>query len=459
MPSKLPFRRGLWWLADGLLLAALIAYAVAGMPLATYHGDEGMFIYASTDYFDAFVRGDWASLTTEPPYFIDSRPHLRLLNGNVNRHVIGFTLDANGYTEADLPIPPGWNWGLTYSENVAASWLPRKDVLNTARAPSMGFWAVALLAMFALARRVGGRAVAYPAVILLGLNAPLLLNVRRATSEAYLVAFGLLTILVAATIAARVTDQQRANPLLWAGLVVCGALAMASKHTGVVYLVGAWGWVFFAGVLTARRVRRWRPFLQTTGAALVAGLVTIALWVGLSPAMWNDPLARFGDLLAIRTEIIDVQVFNDPGAPMSLAERAWFMVAQPFGGPSHYEVASWGDEPDIIAQINAYEGSGLAGLPAWAGWIVWGLAVVGVTVIISGRGRPRPYSSMGGVRAAGIAVWLAANVLVLLANPLPWQRYALPLVPVIALLAGVGVGGLMARLSAQIRTKPPLAEE
>jgi hypothetical protein len=121
MPSKWHSKR-LRWGFDALLLAALLVYVFAGVPLAPFHGDEGMQIYATRDYVTAFIERNPVELVTSPPYYIDSRPYLRLINGSVQRYAAGFVLyTVGGHTLDDLPIEPGWNWGLNYAENVAGS--------------------------------------------------------------------------------------------------------------------------------------------------------------------------------------------------------------------------------------------------------------------------------------------------------------------------------------------------
>ena len=64
--------------------------------------------------------------------------------------------------------------------------------------------------------------------------------------------------------------------------------------------------------------------------------------------------------------------------------------------------------------------AGLLGIP------LTGLAGFGLAV----AGRRRQW---------GLWLWFAVSAASALVNPLPWQRYYLPLVPVATLLAGVGI--------------------
>jgi hypothetical protein len=59
-------------------------------------------------------------------------------------------------------------------------------------------------------------------------------------------------------------------------------------------------------------------------------------------------------------------------------------------------------------------------------------------------------------------VWLAGTLVMLLLNPLPWQRYYLPLIPIYTLLSSVGLRaltGLIVERPEQHPTKEPLVSE
>jgi hypothetical protein len=85
-----------------------------------------MQVYATLDYYTAFVERHPQDLLTNPPYIIDSRPHLRLINGSLQRYGAGLAFAIAGYTVEDLPNAPGWNWGLNYDENVAGGGFPKQ---------------------------------------------------------------------------------------------------------------------------------------------------------------------------------------------------------------------------------------------------------------------------------------------------------------------------------------------
>jgi hypothetical protein len=105
------------------------------------------------------------------------------------------------------------------------------------------------------------------------------------------------------------------------------------------------------------------------------------------------------------------------------------IIRQPFVSPAqHFEVAFWGEIPEIRAEIAAYMESPLSGVQfgLWIGGALTLLAAVGIVVALR-----KPLT-------VGLIVWFGVTALSLLANPLPWQRYYLPLIPPGILLASLG---------------------
>jgi hypothetical protein len=422
MLTSSKFRRGL----DALWLAALAVFILAGMPLATFHGDEAMQIYMSHDYATALIYGEPVRLLSDGPFDIDSDPHLRIINGSVNRYGIGLGWHLAGLTNGDLPPRPGWDWGLNYAQNVETGHRPADTLLMASRASSTIFLALSAVVMFAIGGQMGGRPVAYLASALYSLNPILLLNGRRAMMEGSMLFFGLLAILIALLI-----SRKSRGWGWWLALAITSGLALASKHTAAVLVAGAFGWIG----LTALIQRDWRALGKTVLKLALAGSLTIILFVGLSPALWYDPPARFQDLVRLRAELLDIQVQVNPDAPTSLIERISGIIATPFmQAPQHYEVASWGEAGPILQEIDRYMASPLSG---WQFGPVLGalltiLAVVGLATLRGWR--------------AGLWVWLGLTLALLVFNPLPWQRYYLPWIPLATLLASLGAAALIGRI-------------
>ncbi|RMF82112.1 MAG: phospholipid carrier-dependent glycosyltransferase [Chloroflexi bacterium] len=419
-------------LFDAVWLLLLIVYVIAGIKEASFHGDEAMQIYMSNDYATAFIYRQPRELMTEPPYDIDADAQLRILNGSVNRYAIGLSWHLAGLTTGDLPPAPGWDWGLSYERNVETGHRPSDELLLAARASSTLFLALSAVVMFAIGWQFGGRLPAYLISAIYVLNPVVLLNGRRAMQEGAFLFFGLLTVFIAISITRR---QERAQAIRWwwAGLVLAGALALASKHSAAVFVTAAFGWIFVAQFF---RTFNRRDVLQTTGKLLLSGLVVIVLFVAMSPALWSNPIARFVDLIAERRTLIDIQVTAHTDGAMNFVERVEALIMQPFVEPTmHFEVASWRDAEAIVAESQHFDRSPLSGIRFGRpfGWLLTALSIAGLMLLLLPRGVERV--SHG--QAAGVLVWLVVTAASLLLNPLPWQRYYLPLIPILALFAGI----------------------
>lgn len=424
-----------------LYLIALAAFILAGYPLATFHGDEAMQIYMSHDYATAFIYGSPDQLKTSPPYPIDSDQHLRLINGSFNRYAIGLSWQVAGLNTGDLPPRPGWDWGLSYTDNAATHHRPSEALLNAARFSSALLLALSAWVMFGIGWQIGGARAAVIASALYALNPAILLNGRRAMQEGSMLFFGLLCVFAAARLGK--VSRPRNRIAVLALLALAGGLTAASKHNGVVFVAAAFAWAALDALVKWLRTRGTRQLLALFGGLLVAGVLAVALFIALSPALWTDPIARVGDLLAARGELLDIQVAVSPDAPISLSERVSAIFVQPFAAPQHFEVASWGEAAPIVDEIARYMASPLSGVQVG----VTGAVVLNVLVWLVGM------IAAVAARRFGLLAWLALAVLLMLANPLPWQRYYLPLIPPVVLLAALGASACMGLILTNLRQR------
>jgi 4-amino-4-deoxy-L-arabinose transferase-like glycosyltransferase len=269
--------------------------------------------------------------------------------------------------------------------------------------------------------------------LLLLLHPVVLLNGRRALQEGSMLLFGLLTFWAALLVARRIAGGAAPSVRLWAFFAVASGLCLASKHLGLCFVVAG------MAVIAAARLRlhgspTGRPLIGLLSA--LAG--ALAVFLALSPALWINPPARIADLLRVRAELVEAQ--GESLRP-SLAAAGARLLMMPFVEPPQYfETADIASDPMLHAWAAASGQSPFSGLPlaGLAGWAITGLALVGMGWSLAGL-RTRGEHAI--VRAAPALWWLVTAVL-LLVNPLPWQRYYLPLVPPSALLAVLGLSML-----------------
>ena len=168
----------------------------------------------------------------------------------------------------------------------------------------------------------------------------------------------------------------RGEVWFWLALILAGGLTLASKHSGIVFVASALGWVFVAALIR----RNWRDLAATTLKLALTALLILSLWIALSPALWSDPPARLSDLLTTRAALLENQVSVEPGAPLSLAQRIEGIVAQPFlTPPQHYEAAFWGSFPAIAADVERYMASPFSG-------VQFGAILGGALTLLAGVG-------------------------------------------------------------------------
>ncbi len=275
---------------------------------------------------------------------------------------------------------------------------------------------VVLTAM--LGWRLFGRGTALLSALLLAIT---LLPVREAhfaTVDSMLVAWMGLALWLGVGIARRGA---------WRDYVATGvalALAMATKIGAVVLL---------APILVAHAAAVWTPPRQLTRhwvRLLTLGVVAVVLWLVLNPYAVLDPAGYF-DLDR-----------NDSVRTQSLVVRGDLPVL--------YTLQFEGTPPYLYVLTN---------------WLPWGMGVPLEIVALVGvgysawrlvrhhktTGPPTAHAAPAWFADAYVLAWLLANVAVAGGAYAKFIRYALPLVPVLCLLAGRLLANLWARAGASRR--------
>ncbi len=425
-------------IADAAFLLALMLYIVAGITLTPVHGDEFMQMSMARDVF-YMAQGNWNRLAYTPPVPSDPEQYLRMINGTINKDLIGIVWLLNGRTVTSLPGI--YAWEMPFDWNVQKGNVPSIDAVQLARLPSALLTALGVIPMFFLGWQLRLRSLAYPAALLYTLHPVILLNGRRAMMEGSLILTTLLTIswllaLIVAEHSANADGFMRQLPF-WARYSVLGllaGLAVASKYTGLV-VIGA---ALAAALLAAlARDRSWRP-LVWTGLSLVVAILT---WFVLNPGYWNNPIGGVIDSFKTRADLLEFQS-NTPLRYNSVGERAGALITEPFlTPPQYYEAPGWDDV--VKDQVLANEQSSLDG---WD----WGplMQVVGVALsLLAGIGLfALVYDAFHrNLIAWTILIWALATALYSLAIPFGWQRYYLPWILVVILFAATGLGRLFVR--------------
>lgn len=468
MPSSLSAR--FKTLLPAVWVILLMGYVLVGTPDVPFHGDEATQIYMSRDYAYQFIDRDWERLAYSDNPASPTEQQLRLINGTVNKYLIGAAWHSFGLNISD--INEQWDWGADWNYNQTTGHAPDERLLRLARWPSALLLAVGVAVMFGVGRSVGGRWTPYLASLYYALNPALLLNGRRAMMEGSFICFSLLVVLVGIWL----LKEPSLRRTILLGLV--SGFALASKHTAV-FTVGT----VFMAVLVYLMYQSLRaeddnsvvdyvllPYLG------IAAVITLSIFYALNPAWWSDPAARAQNVLQLRQELLAGQTAAFGGYSGLADQLGGFFRQGLMVLPQYYEVQGW--ERFISDPISRYEASVWRGVSI-GGSVVGALAVCGIMAagawsFIPAGLRTRlaagwrdaeaedtqPAPTIGALWLVG--VWIVVMLLsTLLLTPLEWQRYYLPVYPAIGLLAAVGLNSAVSRFvlvrQRRPRGKPPLS--
>ncbi|MBX3065627.1 MAG: glycosyltransferase family 39 protein [Anaerolineae bacterium] len=432
-PSILKSRHRLF---DGLFVALLILYTMAGVAITPFHGDESTIIAMSVD-FHTLISGHAADLTYHNPAVGDpSLQELRMINGNLSGLGYGLMWTLAGLSVSDLNTQ--WDWSTDYQTNLAMGHRPSPPLLFVTRLWAAFCTSLSIAVMFAIGRRLGGRRLAWLAALCFTLLPAMLVNGRRANFEGTTLLTTTLAVLAAVILAQRL----RQGNLRWIHWLLFGAasgLALASKHNSLLILAPMFAGLLLIGLLTAGQR------LTAIGGLFAAGIVMIAVFFAFDPAWWSLSPELPREILRLRSNLLRLQTDAFGGfAPTAQGwwERISAGTSYVFAAPQYYEV-NVGWNLWIADEIARYEASGLIGLivPA-AVWLL--LALVGLITL-------RHDAAGWLLRGLGLAVLIA----LILVNPLPWQRYYLPLAPFAAIFSGAGISyllGLVIQRRGRVRT-------
>jgi 4-amino-4-deoxy-L-arabinose transferase-like glycosyltransferase len=338
---------------------------------------------------------------------------------------------------------------MTWEENVQAGHWPAPELLIASRAPGALLAALSAVLMFWIGREVRGAGVGLAAALLSGFNALNLLHGRRAMAEGAALFFSLLAVWVLLRLRQTTVlpkprlqpeTRQPANALisLWtmfgpsvfAGVTL--GLAMASKQTNLALLPVA---------LLAGLNRSWRAASRAWLVSLVSGALTF--WL-LNPILYRDPVGVARAMIEARADLAQRQVadaerlFPGLATPTPLARLRAALLQVYLQPLAFWDIPIYTEA--LQPQVTAYQTNPLHTLtrqPA-VGALLLGLTLIGIMFSARRLWRTRA------VNAESLSwAWGAATLgLTLLAIPLDWQRYFLPLAPLAGLFSALGLEAL-----------------
>ena len=430
-------RMGFPWL-EIVLLVTLSVFLLGGAAGVPFHPDETSWLFQSRDLEALLARPQslaWRGRLEPSPEMT-----YRLLNAPLAKDVLAAARWIVGIPASAVAVD--WSWSSSWDENVAAGALPPPGVLAAARTASAGLVVLAVAALYLCGRALGGRGTGLAAAILLGTNALVLLHGRRSMAE------GALTLAVCLALLGLLYADR--HPWL-AGLAA--GLAFAAKTSGAVWIPRGWA----AAAWSADPQRRsWRASLGRVGAfTLAAGLVTLLLY----PVLWAEPVNALVEMWRARQELVAAQV------AATNAVMPWAVLANPaqraltFLVHLYFSPLQFAEAANYLRETAAAEAAYLASpLHSLFRGLAGGVLLLGLTVLGIAQGIRRAWSSEPKAHRA-IAVALLSTTVqaaaLVLAVPLAFQRYVMPLVPLVCLWCGYAIAGVVERLA---RSRRPTTE-
>ncbi len=409
-----------------VLLILLSGYYFWGISSVPFHPDESTYINMSRDFETLF--SDPFSMAWYPDTPRTSEVRYRLIDAPVTRYLIGL-----GQMLGDQPIDRiDWNWSKSWDENDNAGALPNLETLSTARLSITLLFPVALVFMYLIGLKLGGRRMGFLAGALLGFNSLSLLHARRAMAEGAIL-FGVVFFLWSLAYAKRF-------PWL-TGLAL--AIAVNAKYSTIV--------LFPIGLIAILNIRRAGPISK---ARLISNFLKFMVTFGvfflaLNPFLWRYPFQAAIESWNVRKDLTERQVDDVRHlAPKkvldTVGERVLSLTANLFlAPPSFAEIGNYLDETaDDVAIYLAIPGHNL-GRNFIGGGIYLTITLMGVVLIILRMSQ----KNLGDGQFFGLI--LAAAIFqmtgLLLAVPLPWQRYSVALLPYVCIISAYGLTPLLQR--------------
>lgn len=406
-----------------MLLSIFILMGIQHVPL---HGDEPTLIFMGRDFY-YHIQGngsevgfqEWADLDGDEA----TEQQLRLINGTLSKYLYGATAYLSGYQIDD--INQQWAWGLGWDWNFENGHVPDDTLLYRSRLVSSLLLAFSAMTLFGIGKFISGRVVGYLASAYYVLNPAILMNGRRAMMESSMLAFTLLAILIALY----VLKQKSWRWYLALGVV--SGLAVASKHTSVVTIASIF--VSSGFYLLIKEDKRFQYLLRL----VVAGILSLCVFFLLNPAWWNNPIGAISATLELRQDLLSSQV-EFFGGYNTLSEQVQGFAYQSFVvKPMYAETDIDGFISNQTEIISDYQSSFFHGVSI-GGSLIGGLILALLSLF--GFAYLWRTDNIAVSTKWVITVWLLAMIgLTLGLTPLEWQRYYIPIYPVIGLLSALGI--------------------
>jgi len=407
------------WPFIGLLILLSIFY-FWGIVTVPFHPDESTYIRMSQDFETLFNNP--RSMAWQPDIPQTSEMRYRMIDAPVTRYLIGLGRMLGGQPN----LLSDWDWGKTWVENSSAGALPSRELLFLARFSITLLFPITMVFMYCIGLNWGGRGMGWLASALLGMNALTLLHARRAMAEGATL-FGIVFF---------VWSLNYAKRFPW---LIGFAMAMAVNAKYSALALVPIGLIAVSWLPRGGRKRATSFAANMLQFALMFGVMTISL----NPFLWRQPLQALEVSWTARQELIqrqyaDVQGLAPEKALRTLSQRTLSLVANLYiTPPSFAEIGNYVDETSVDEAVYLSIPGHNLGRNLIAGGILLALTGLGVLLAVYRTIWTHYKQKQFSVLLLTAAAFQLTALLV--AVPLPWQRYSIPLLPFVCLFAAYGL--------------------
>jgi 4-amino-4-deoxy-L-arabinose transferase-like glycosyltransferase len=343
-----------------------------------------------------------------------------------------------------------WNWLLSWDSNQAAGAMPSPPLLRVARLSAVLAAALSVVLFYWLASEIIGAFPALVAAVLLAIHPLELLHARRAMAEATLQLFSMLAVLVIVRVAGSGRRDRPEPPSLLpavaAGIAI--GLAVSSKQNAIALVPLGLVAVAAAAMESHASMRR-----RLIAAPLHAGVFVVSsllIFFVANPVTFSQPLRAGRLMISMRRSLATTQAANlemigsDATMPTTLARLNAAYRELFWNPPNLNESATYAE---LAPNAQAYQRRPLVvwSNQRWLRLLLLALSVFGLGITVRTIVRDRFGAHSRPMQI--VVLWLLAEVaFVALFIPMDWQRYFLPLLPPVCILAALGMSWLTERV-------------
>ena len=373
--------------------------------------------------FDALISNP-VSLRWEFSKESDPKQQYRELNPPLTKYLLGLGLFISGHQ----PPEKDWDWAISWNDNINSNRYTERKLLDIGRITITSLLPISQIFIYLIGSILKEKWTGLLSAILLGVNAVVLLHGRRAMAEGVLI-FGV----IFATWSILKADKK---PWL-TGLGL--AFAVNAKLSAVALIPAA----FLALV--------WLPgYPKKKGRKIASNLIIfssvfIIISLLLNPLFWGNPIKASISSFKARTQLVLQQVVDmNSVAPEKVLDTPMKRFAALFlnlyvSPPEYGLVGNLAPTTEDVADYTAIPGHNLFRGIIF-GSVFFVLTIFGIYVAM----RNLQSEDIETKRVISLLLFstLSQSAFILIAVPLVWVRYSIPMIPFITLWIAYGISML-----------------